>query len=192
MHFVIGHNNFEYKQDDRIRSWATDGCLEVPLGYNKAVYERYMESYVSIAVANSFLTNNCGLNMEHDLPKFIRHQKESDTNNKTDTPNSEPESKISELQIEEIKDLISNATAEITRLQNELATYELIKRHRERAAGFNALIETLEYHASEYDSDKQPLKKKVAETFNRKAQLKEDNRRGEEAARILGLPEKNS
>lgn len=192
LHFVIGHNNFEYKQDDRIRFWVTDGCLEIPLGYSRAVYDKYMESYVSIAVANSFLTNNCGLNIEHDLLKFIRQQKESDTSNKTDTPNSETESKISKLQIEEIESLMRNATVEIARLQNELTTYELIKRHRERAAGFNALIETLEHYASEYDSDKQPLKKSVALTFNEKAQLKEDNRRGEEAARILGLPEKKS
>lgn len=162
-------------------------------------------AFMDIEAANMFLYE-CGLYQDHDLPKFIREleNKNSITINEiTNTTNNqninECTNKISELKSitnysseTEIADFIRNATAEITRLQNELATYELIKRHRERAAGFNALIETLEYHASEYDSDKQPLKKKVAETFNRKAQLKEDNRRGEEAARILGLPEKNS
>lgn len=215
LHFVIGRNNFEYKQDDRIRSWATDGCLEVPLGYSRSVYDKYMESYVSIAVANSFLTNNCGLNMEHDLPKFIRQQEENNTLDTDDYYMSE-EQRI----LKEVREIFENAHnlalktrdeidsfqnekahykrelekmyAVAERLQNELVEYELIKRHRERSAEFNALIETLKYYAVEYDSGTQPLKKSVALTFNEKAGLKEDNRRGEEAARILGLPEKKS
>lgn len=157
-------------------------------------YNQWINYYLPVRNVVGFLKADCHLNQEHDLPKFIRSLEKQDIaniNSNFGTPSiqsiqiSEPNSQNQTVKIIELQ-------AAITRLQNELAEYELIKRHRKRAAEFNALIETLEHYASEYDSNKQPLKRKVAETFNRKAQLKEDNRRGEEAARILGLSEKNS
>ena len=72
---------------------------------------------------------------------------------------------------------------------NRDADYELIQKHRKRAPEFEALIQTLKHHESEYDSDRQPMKVVVAATFSEQSGLSHRNRRCAEAARILGLPE---
>ena len=72
---------------------------------------------------------------------------------------------------------------------NRDADYELIQKHRKRAPEFEALIQTLKHHESEYESDRQPMKVVVAATFSEQSGLSHRNRRCAEAARILGLPE---
>lgn len=69
--------------------------------------------------------------------------------------------------------------------------FEIIRRHRQYAPEFAALIQTLLHHSNEYKykTGEQPLKKNVALTFKEKANLSNSSRRPDEVARILGLPE---
>lgn len=172
--FVITFDNFEY------------GTTES--GFND--YNRLTNLFLPIDAVNRFLSWNCGLIPSNDLSAFIHKldtesQMQNDENNNVGTPSIQTTTPNQQNQTAKITEL----QAEITRLKAELAEYSLIKQHRERAPEFNALIETLIYYAKDYCSDAQPLKKHVKLTFNEKARLSQENRRGEEVARILGLPE---
>lgn len=172
--FVATFDNFEYG--------TTESGLKS--------FNSFTNYFLPIDAVNRFLSQNCGLKSLNDLPAFIRKlgtksQMQNNENNNVGTPSIQTTAPNQQNQTAKIAEL----QAEITRLKAELAEYSLIKQHRERAPEFNALIETLIYYAKDYGSDAQPLKKRVKLTFNEKAKLSQENRRGEEVARILGLPE---
>lgn len=169
LEFVIVFDNFEYG--------ITESGFHMP--------NRFTELFVPIDAAKEFLTRDCGLS-SGDLSAFI-----CKLENKNQENNHMPAIETIEPKQQEQTAEYTELQAEITRLKSELAEYRLIQRHRERAPEFNALIETLLCYAKDYNSDKQPLKKHVALTFNEKAKLSKENRRGDEVARVLGLPEQN-
>lgn len=177
LEFVATFDDFEY------------GITET--GLNQ--YNQFANLFLPIKAVQVFLVTECKLKQPHNLVAFISNLDKSIVEAANESSNfGTPSIQILPPNANNQAAKIAELQAEITRLKSELAEYDLIQKHRKRAPEFNALIETLIYYTKEYNSDKQPLKRSVKETFNAKANLPDNNRRGEEVARVLGLPEKNS